>query len=72
MTNVVKFPSQTGTAEQVLEDSVGAYSDVMVIGFDHDGRFSFQISDGLSVSNANLLCDLMKQKVINFMLGSEE
>lgn len=72
--NVTKFYPK-GAAENpdnVLEQAMGQYSDVLIIGYDKDGYLDVRASTTLDHTQINWLVDSFKNKLLNGDYGVEE
>lgn len=68
MTEVVKFYPKDAAkrADAVLEQSIGGYSEVLVIGWDTDGNFDARATLGLKDGGDLLwLVEVFKTKLLN-------
>ena len=52
-------------ADNVLEQAVGVYDQVLIIGYDHEGCLEVRSSTGLNFANLLWLAEAFKSKLIN-------
>lgn len=65
MTNVVRLrPRDATDPDQVLEQAVGKYNHVVVVGVDSDGNFDARCSLGVSVEQAVWLLEKTKSMIL--------
>lgn len=74
MTNVVRFypPGSADNPDLVLEQAIGAYQSVLILGFDKDGKFKARGSTNLSAADCHVLASLFAHKIVSGEFGSLE
>ena len=75
MTDVVKFYPKGAAkdADNVLEQALGRYSEVLIIGFDKDGQFDARATLGLKDGGDCLwLIEMFKLKLLMGDFGPED
>lgn len=67
MSNVVKFYPKNAaeTPDLVLEQAIGQYQDVLIIGWDKDGLLNTRSSLGMTNENVIWLIEKFKLKLLN-------
>lgn len=71
MSEVVKlFPSKD--PDHVLEEAVGAYRAVVVLGWNHDDEMDIRADLNLSVADAHLLMAIAQRYLVDHMVDEEE
>ena len=51
--------------DNVLEQAIGSYESVVIIGYDKDGYVDARASTNIDTANINFLVDSFKQKLIH-------
>ena len=75
MAEVVKFYPQNAAekADNVIEQAMGLYDQVLIIGYDHDGKFDARATLGLKGGGDVLwLIETFKHKLMSGDFGEEE
>ena len=75
MAEVVKFYPQNAAekADNVIEQAMGRYDQVLIIGYDHDGKFDARATLGLKDGGDVLwLIETFKHKLMSGDFGEEE
>lgn len=67
MSNVIKIYPQNAAKDPdaVLEQALGKYDTVVIIGWDKDGELDARASLNLSLAEVNWLLDIFKAKLVN-------
>ena len=65
--NIVKFYGKDATIDPnaVLEQAIGEYESLIIIGYDTEGAMDIRASLNLKASEINWLIDSFKQKLVN-------
>ncbi len=64
--NIVKLYHRNSlpSADALLTQEVGEFADVMLVGYDHDGRLRYCATKGLKVADLFFLVDNFKHDII--------
>ena len=65
--NIVKFYKKGAAidADAVLEQAVGNYNEIVILGWDKDGYLDLRVTSGTTIPGLLWLLELTKAKLIN-------
>ena len=67
MSEIIKFypPNSGENPDLVLEQAIGEYSSVLIIGYDLNDELDVRASLNINHADINLMVDLFKNKLLN-------